>query len=233
MPPQFIGPLMSPETVIEMFFSLIVIVSSFMIFLKTKEIYDLSGHKGIKYFRYAFLFFGFSYVFRLLMRASLFYFGHDLFLFPFMRLFSSLMIYVSSVMFIYLFLTFFWKKLDKTFVSKNYFIYGVPLVLVIVTFFNRIPSLFFYFQILSFISILFFILFDKKNIFNKKHNKIMSWTYLVVFGSWLLIHLLEVLSFFFPVASTIIYLITLCFFVVFIDRVWLHFSVDKGMKEKK
>ena len=44
----------------------IVVFLCFMIFFKTREIYDLTKHKGIKYFRITFLFFGLAYLFRFL-----------------------------------------------------------------------------------------------------------------------------------------------------------------------
>lgn len=68
MPPPF--PMHGPNMyhlLTEIIFASIVMLSCLLIYLKTKEIYDLTGHKGIKYFRYAFLFFGLSYAFRFLI----------------------------------------------------------------------------------------------------------------------------------------------------------------------
>ena len=49
----------------------IVVFLCFMIFFKTREIYDLTKHKGIKYFRITFLFFGLAYLFRFLFILSI------------------------------------------------------------------------------------------------------------------------------------------------------------------
>lgn len=49
---------------VELGYTVIVVSLCFMIFLKTREIYDLTKHKGIKYFRITFLFFGLAYLFR-------------------------------------------------------------------------------------------------------------------------------------------------------------------------
>lgn len=46
---------------IDIFLILIVVLSCLIIFFKTKEIYKLTEHKGIKYFRKGFLFIGFSH----------------------------------------------------------------------------------------------------------------------------------------------------------------------------
>jgi len=51
---------------VEIGYMIIVVSLCFMIFFKTGEIYDLTKHKGIKYFRITFLFFGLAYIFRFL-----------------------------------------------------------------------------------------------------------------------------------------------------------------------
>lgn len=61
------GPMMNPQAFlannsIELIYAAIIIAICAIIYLKTKEIYDLSGHQGIKYFRHTFLFFALAYV---------------------------------------------------------------------------------------------------------------------------------------------------------------------------
>ena len=56
---------------VELGYTIIVVFLCFMIFLKTREIYDLTKHKGIKYFRITFLFFGLAYLFRFLSILSI------------------------------------------------------------------------------------------------------------------------------------------------------------------
>ena len=51
---------------VELGYTLIVVSLCFMIFFKTREIYDLTKHKGVKYFRITFLFFGLAHLFRFL-----------------------------------------------------------------------------------------------------------------------------------------------------------------------
>jgi hypothetical protein len=63
MPPPF--HLIDPTRLAaELGYTLIVVFLCFMIYFKTREIYDLTKHEGIYYFRIAFLFFGLSYIFR-------------------------------------------------------------------------------------------------------------------------------------------------------------------------
>lgn len=65
MPPPF--HLMDPtKLAAELGYTLIVVFLCFMIFFKTREIYDLTKHEGINYFRITFLFFGLAYIFRFL-----------------------------------------------------------------------------------------------------------------------------------------------------------------------
>lgn len=59
----------------ELIYSFVIIVSSLMIYYSTKEMYELSAYKGIKYFRYAFLFFAIAYFFKSFIKILLVYFG--------------------------------------------------------------------------------------------------------------------------------------------------------------
>ncbi|MFT7615861.1 MAG: hypothetical protein ACI8Y7_000688 [Candidatus Woesearchaeota archaeon] len=48
----------------ELLYALVVFILCFIIFWRTKELYTLTQHKGIYYFRRVFLFFGFAYFLR-------------------------------------------------------------------------------------------------------------------------------------------------------------------------
>jgi hypothetical protein len=73
MPPEFFhfGPPLE-EVIIEFVYFLLVLTLSGYIYLKTKEIYDLTKHKGIYHFRNIFLYFGLAYLFRLSLIVILF-----------------------------------------------------------------------------------------------------------------------------------------------------------------
>ncbi|HEY9246345.1 MAG TPA: hypothetical protein VIO11_05810 [Candidatus Methanoperedens sp.] len=51
---------------VELSYTLILVLICFMIYFKTREIYDLTKYEGINYFRMTFLFFGLAYIFRYL-----------------------------------------------------------------------------------------------------------------------------------------------------------------------
>ena len=57
-------------------YSFVIIFVSLMIFRATKGLYDLSQHKGIKFFCFAFLFFAFAYAFRFLTQFIVLFLGH-------------------------------------------------------------------------------------------------------------------------------------------------------------
>ena len=56
--------LMPPQMGAELIYSFVIVVCSLMIYYATKEVYELSSYKWIRYFRQAFLFFSLAYFFR-------------------------------------------------------------------------------------------------------------------------------------------------------------------------
>ena len=72
---QGLGRLMNLGIGSEIIYSFVIIVCSLMIYYATKELYKLTKHKGIKYFRLSFLFFALAYFFRSFIKIILFYFN--------------------------------------------------------------------------------------------------------------------------------------------------------------
>jgi hypothetical protein len=99
----------------ELGYTLIVVFLCFMIYFKTREIYDLTKHEGIKYFRITFLFFGLAYIFRFLhifsMLARLTFdtdLSMDIFRIPFPLVFNG---YFSTLAILSLTYSIIWKNL--------------------------------------------------------------------------------------------------------------------------
>jgi hypothetical protein len=85
----------------EILYSFIIIICSLMIYFGTKELYELSSHKGIKYFRMAFLFFASAYFFRSFIKLILFYFNvKGIFLIP-SNLLNPFMGQITLILFMY------------------------------------------------------------------------------------------------------------------------------------
>ena len=101
----------------ELGYTLIVVFLCFMIYFKTREIYDLSKHEGINYFRITFLFFALAYIFRFLHIFSMLVgitFDADLLMeifriFPFPLVFNG---YFSTLAILSLTYSIIWKKLQ-------------------------------------------------------------------------------------------------------------------------
>lgn len=114
----FFGPRMFG---IEFLYTLIVVFLCFLVYYKTKDIYNLTKYKGIGYFRSAFLFFGLSYasgfILHMLTFTSRLFF--DSFI-PRKIMFPLMIIpvgYLSTMAIFYLSYSTIWKK-----IKYNHFI---------------------------------------------------------------------------------------------------------------
>jgi hypothetical protein len=102
----------------EVIYSFVIIICSLMIYFGTKELYELSSHRGIKYFRLAFLFFAIAYFFRSFIKFIIVYLNvpgiFDLNPKIFGILFGTftlfIFIYFSSMAIFYLLYSVMWKK---------------------------------------------------------------------------------------------------------------------------
>jgi len=61
----------------EILYSLIILFSSLMIFVATRELYSLSNHKGIRYFRISFLFLALAFFIRTFIKFTIGYLGSE------------------------------------------------------------------------------------------------------------------------------------------------------------
>jgi len=102
----------------EILYSFIIIVCSLMIYFGTKELYELTSHKGIKYFRQTFLFFAIAYSFRSFIKFALSYFNVQaifeisprLFGFAIGQITIFLFMYFGAMAIFYLLYSVMWKK---------------------------------------------------------------------------------------------------------------------------
>jgi len=139
---------------VELAYTLIVVFLCFTIYYKTREIFDLTKHKGIKYFRMTFLFFGLAYISRfifflfLLMVITLdvFYMRHIFGIFP--LVFIG---YFSTIGILSLTYSILWKKLhiNHTFSKHIFLIFNIIAVLISgIAFFSRSPFILILAQVL-------------------------------------------------------------------------------------
>jgi hypothetical protein len=135
--PHFFNPVMF---ISELVFTILAVIFCLLIFIKTKESYELTKHKGIKYFRLAFLFFGLSYILRFLLSLvmlSRFAFEiaipRELFM-----LFSIVLLgYFSTMGILYLIFGAIWKHFNQA--RMLVFGHTIALLLSLVCFVTRSP----------------------------------------------------------------------------------------------
>lgn len=126
--PPFFGNIINMGLGAELIYSFIIIVCSLMVYFGTKELYELSFHKGIKYFRQAFLFFAIAYFFRSFVKFIMMYFhiGRIIDFFP--RFFFGpitlfIFMYFSSIAVFYLLYSVMWKKWEGN--SRRIYLFHV------------------------------------------------------------------------------------------------------------
>ena len=140
---QFFDPSMFG---LELAYTTIIVILCFLVYHKTKEMYELTKHKGIHHFRNAFLFFGLSYVgrflvhiFQLGMIALDIWMPRSIF-FPIMMIIVG---YFSTMALFFLGYSVIWKKIEyskfivfaniiATIVSLFAFISRSPMILSVV-----------------------------------------------------------------------------------------------------
>ncbi|NMG83750.1 MAG: hypothetical protein GIS02_06070 [Methanosarcinales archaeon] len=115
---------------VELAYTLIVVFLCFTIYYKTREIYDLTRHEGINYFRLTFLFFGFAYISRfisILLKLMVITFDID---FPrhIFGIFPLVFIgYFSTMAILSLTYSILWKKLQ---IKHSFLIFNVIALLI-------------------------------------------------------------------------------------------------------
>jgi len=114
---------------IDIAFTLVMFLFFVLIYIKTREIYSLSKHRGVKYFRDAFLFFGLSYVLRFALSLVLLLEEVD-FSFLYQVFFSSLILclgYFSTISIFYLIFSLCWKSFDNRLFIRSGHLFALAL----------------------------------------------------------------------------------------------------------
>jgi len=159
----------------EIIYSFVIIVSSLMIYFGTREIYELSSYKGIKYFRRAFLFFAIAYFFRSFIKFILLGFDSwEIYSVIPGRIFGAIAIFIflyfSSMAIFYLLYGAMWRKWkgDKVkLVILNFL--AIFIALASVLFVNRVVHLAINILLLLFVISIVYIAHKTKQD-NSRHN---------------------------------------------------------------
>ncbi|MFH0875019.1 MAG: hypothetical protein V1859_03715 [archaeon] len=134
---SFFGP---PRFGIEFAYTVIVVLLCFLVYYKTRNIYDLTQYKGIKFFRYAFLFFGLAYASRLFLHFLLvgnITFDLDLSRWIIMPFSSLIVAYFSTMAIFYLVYSTIWKRIKYSHFMA--FSNIIALSIALIAFISRSP----------------------------------------------------------------------------------------------
>jgi hypothetical protein len=220
-----------PDFGAEIIYSFVIIVCSLMIYFGTKEVYELSSYKGIKYFRYAFLFFAIAYFFRSFIKFALVYFNIGMILEIPPREFGFLIgqftlfvfIYFSSMAIFYLL-----SSARKN--NSNIYFYNIlAVILSTITILFRNPLVYLGLNLFLFVVVLFTVHISretknklaqhsKSSIESKKKNKLHIIYFLLSFF-WILNIIDILIPKFFEVFQIFIYLASLTIFLIMVYKV--------------
>lgn len=225
MPPhQFIGNFINSGFGTELIYSFVIIVCSLMIYFGTKELYELSSYKGIKYFRQTFLFFAIAYFFRGFIKFIIFNFGikgiteFSPITFGIAGLLTQLIfVYFSSMAIFYLLYSVMWKKWNGD-SKKIYLFHGLAVIIALTSILLK-NSLIYLCLNLFLIFIAVFIVYvsyqNKKD--KRKHNLYFIYVLLSIF--WVLNIIDTLIPDFFQGLQLFIYLASTGIFLLILYRV--------------
>lgn len=210
------------EIGVELLYSFVIVVCSLMIYYATKEMYELSSYRGVKYFRQAFLFFAIAYFFRYFIRFFLAFFNlrEIVEISPMFVGWVSLFVflYSSSMAIFYLLYSVMWKRWDHSKLKIYLFNFiAVVVALVGVSFRNIETDLILNLVLLVFISFVLFMAYKTSK--NKQKGKNLYATYLFLFIFWILNIIDILLPSFLQVYRLMIYLASILLFMVILYKV--------------
>jgi hypothetical protein len=224
--PQFVRSFIELGFGTEIIYSFVIIVCSLMIYFGTKEIYELSSYKGIKYFRQAFLFFAIAYFFRSFIKFILLYFNASQILdirhyasgFIFSQLTVGFFMYFSAMAIFYLLYSVMYKKWNGD-SKKIYFFHALAFVIALINMIFGSSLVYFgiNFLLLIFVILTFFISRKQSKRKNSKHN--LHVIYTLLFSFWILNIIDILIPSFFRTFQLLIYLASLGIFFVMVYKV--------------
>jgi len=192
--PPFIGCMPNSGFGAEIIYSFIIIACSLFIYYGTKEIYELSSYKGIKYFRQAFLFFAIAYFFRSFIKFTLMYLDiWNLFKLP-PQIFGNItlifFIYFSSMAIFYLLYSVIGKKIGEN--LKIYFFHLIAVAISIICIIFKDPITHLWINIFLFVFVIFIVLIASGKTTGRKKKHPLYVIYVLLFFFWIL-NILDIL----------------------------------------
>ncbi|MFH1511486.1 MAG: hypothetical protein ABIF10_07380 [Candidatus Woesearchaeota archaeon] len=180
------NPFLDPVRIgVESFYALIILVLCVLVFLKTREIFELTKHKGIQFFRYAFIFFGFAYASRFVLYMIIISnnivcefcrYGRQL-----LPVTSLVVAYFSTMAILSLVYSIIWKRMKV----EHFLIWSniISLFVAVIAFSFRSPMVLSIVQLLFLVCASFIMIRTHKKDHSRFNTKAL---YLLIFAFWLL-----------------------------------------------
>lgn len=206
----------------EILYSFVIIFCSLMIYFGTREIYELSSYKGLKYFRFAFLFFAIAYFFRLMIEFSVSSLNVRgiIELVPLAWRYAALFffMYFSLMSIFYLISSVLWKNLKKN--SKMIYIFhAVAIVISLISIIFNNSWFYLGLNALLFVSagVSIYLASHNPKFKSKKNHFNGLYILLLIF---LVLNIINILvPIFFETLKLLLYLVSLSLFFVILYRV--------------
>jgi len=225
MPPRIMQQLVMQSFSTEIIYSFIIIVCSLMIYYGTKELYELSSHKGIKFFRQAFLFFALAYFFRSFIKLILLYFNVQGIFSISPRLLNPLIsqitliffMYFSAMAIFYLLYSVMYKKWNYE--HRIYLFHIVAVILAVFSVVSRNPFSYLGLNLLLlvFVLVVVYVSYKTSKKKTKGHNLYAIYVLLLLF--WILNIIDILIPTFFQNFQLLIYLVSSGIFLLMLYRV--------------
>lgn len=218
--PPFFGHLTTIGFGTELIYSFVIVVCCLMVYFGTKEIYELSSHKGIKYFRQTFLFFAGAYFFRFFIKFVLILFGVNFRFSPMMFGILTMLVfmYFSSMAIFSLGYSIIWKKWDKKF-GRIYLFHFFAVVIAMASIFLGNILIYFGLNMLLFFFIILVVYIAHKNFKNKKRKHNLHAIYILLSAFWILNVIDILVPNFFETFQLLIYLASIGVFLTILYKV--------------
>ncbi len=219
---------------IELIYSFVTLISCLIIYFKTNEIYKLSSHKGLKYFRLTFLFLGITYFLRFFAKMfvlNLIFSGVMIPLRKFSSLTSFLLLYTNFMTLFYLLYGLSTKRLSKSLPESTDFLHIIAILLSSLILFLNLTRIF----ILVNLPLLVYILYLGYLNYKKSKKKRFSQFHIVYFllGMLLMLNVFDILILnFFRTLQNFIYVVSISIILVILYKVIKILNVDPNGKKK-
>lgn len=216
-PIEFLFP---PELGTELIYSFVIILCSLMIYYSTKEMYELSSYKGIKYFRLSFLFFAIAYFFRYFIMFILGFLNIDQLFSPKLAYSLSMIVFLySSCMAIFFLLhSVMWKKWGDNKLLFNLFNFIAIIISAVAISFRRIEiPLMVNILFFVFVSVILFVAYNDSK--NKQKGKNLIAIYLMLFVFFFLNIVETLIPKFLQMYKLGVYIISIFIFMLILYKV--------------